>query len=423
MLVERAEVGTSQVDVRIGGGRVEAIGPSLRPRPGETVVDAAGGALLPGLHDHHTHVLSLAAALDSVHCGPPQVRDRDALAKALAAASGRWVRGIGYHESVAGRLDRHALDALVGDRPVRVQHRSGALWVVNSAGARALGLPDDHDGRLVHADAWLRERLGPGEPPDLARVGALLASFGVTAVTDATPDDGSRAPLLGSLPQHVGTMTAPGVPGGRPVKVLLEEDRLPSLDELAGTIAAAHGAARSVAVHCVTRVQLALTLAAFDAAGSRGGDRIEHASVVPPEATTELARLGLTVVTQPNFLAERGDEYVTDVDPDDLPWLYRVRGLLEAGVRVLGSTDAPFGGPDPWRAMAAAVERRTPRGRVLGRGERVTPEQALRLFTDGRQVRHGAPADLCLLRVPWSAARLDLSSDLVAATIVAGRLI
>jgi predicted amidohydrolase YtcJ len=160
------------------------------------------------------------------------------------------------------------------------------------------------------------------------------------------------------------------------------------------------------------------------------GDRIEHGSVVPPEALAPLRRLGLTVVTQPNFVAERGDEYLEEVEAADRPWLYRVAGLLRAGVSTAAGTDAPFGGPDPWKAMAAAVSRRTVHGSVLGAAERVSPERALALFTGpldrpGRPLRvsAGGPADLCLLAVPWREARSQLSSGLVAATIRAGRVI
>jgi hypothetical protein len=35
----------------------------------------------------------------------------------------------------------------------------------------------------------------------------------------------------------------------------------------------------------------------------------------------------------------------------------------------------------------------------------------------------GAQADLCVLRVPWSEARRDLSRERVAAVLVAGRLV
>ena len=51
-----------------------------------------------------------------------------------------WLRGVAYHESVAGPLDRDRLDAWVADRPLRVQHRSGALWMLNSAGIPAFVL-------------------------------------------------------------------------------------------------------------------------------------------------------------------------------------------------------------------------------------------------------------------------------------------
>ena len=40
---------------------------------------------------------------------------------------------------------------------------------------------------------------------------------------------------------------------------------------------------RSFAVHCVTRAQAIFATAAFRAAGVRRGDRLEHASVAPPE--------------------------------------------------------------------------------------------------------------------------------------------
>ena len=88
-------------------------------------------------------------------------------------------------------------------------------------------------------------------------------------------------------------------------------------------------------------------------------------------------------------------------------------------------TDAPFGDPDPWRAMQAAVDRRTQTGLLLGADERLAPERALALFTSPpeapgdapRRIAVGARADLCLLDRPWSKAREPLSSECVAATL------
>jgi predicted amidohydrolase YtcJ len=455
VLIARCEIGgVAPLDVRIADGRIAEIGRGLARHADEPVLDTAGGALLPGLHDHHLHLLALAAAESSLRCGPPEVCDADDLAQALAGAGGggAWMRGVGYHESVAGEIDRARLAALVPDHPVRIQHRSGALWVVNSAGvdrldldrgAEAPGVERDDDGRatgrLFRLDAWLRERIEPGGPPSLESVSRRLASFGVTGLTDATATNGSgalgalvAAAERGELLQRLVVMGGPELPDSGcaavergALKLMLDERALPEFEALRGAIAAAHRGDRSVAVHCVTRAELVLATAAFAAAGSRAGDRIEHASVAPPDALPPLAELGLTVVTQPNFVFERGDAYLVDVEPRDRPYLYRGRGFLDASVPLGGGTDAPFGDPDPWKAMRAAVDRRTEAGAALGPEEALTPERALALFTSPasapggppRPIDVGTPADLCLLDRPWSKARSKLSSELVAAAI------
>lgn len=176
-------------------------------------------------------------------------------------------------------------------------------------------------------------------------------------------------------------------------------------------------------MHCVTRIGLVLALAAWDEVGVVDGDRIEHGAVIPVELIPALHERGLIVVTQRSFVSERGDAYLDDVDADDVTGLWRCASLLERGVAVAGSTDAPFGHPDPWRAVAAATERTTPSGRLLGGDERLDADRALRLFlgTAGdlrreRTVERGAPADLVLLDRPLVEALRVPSSDHVVAT-------
>jgi predicted amidohydrolase YtcJ len=450
LLVARCEVdGVPDLDVRVRGGTIAEIGPSLRAGRAD-VLPAHGGALLPGLHDHHVHLLAMAAALESVECGPPVVRDRKALAEVLrgaarAAAPGAWVRGIGYHESVAGDLDSDGLDALVADHPVRVQHRSGALWVLNRAALRAVGRPDDPTGRLYRRDRWLRAKVPP-VALDLAAIGARLAAVGVSGVTDATPmlDDGALDVLLSAspaaLPQRLVLLGAPleSPRGDRagdrlavgPWKLVLHEDGIDP-EATVDAIVEAHTAGRAVAIHCVTRAEVVVAVDALARAGTVAGDRLEHASVLPDEFGTRLRELGVAVVTQPNFIAERGDAYLEDVEFEDLDALYRCGSLIGAGVRVAGGTDAPFGRADPWRAMRAAVTRRTERGLVIGAGEAVDAPAALDLFLSGphdpggvpRRVRVGAPADLCLLHRPLAPALASLDADLVAATIIGGDVV
>jgi predicted amidohydrolase YtcJ len=460
MLLRRADLGgPAPVDVRVVDGTVTEIDPLLPHRPGEEVLDAGGGAVLPGLCDHHLHLHAMAAAWASARCGPPDVTGSLALAAALASAPADehgWVRGVGYSEDVAGPLDAAALDRLHAGRPVRVQHRSGALWTVNTVGAQALrlargthpGIERDSrsqpTGRLWRADDWLRDRLPRTSPPDLAPVAARLARLGITHLTDATPDlDGtaidaiSAAMRTEALPQHVLLLgvpmgwtaaAGPDVPASGPYKIMLADSGLPGLDALTERIAAAHAADRAVAVHCVSRAALALLLAALDNAGTRPGDRIEHAALVPAEVIPRMRELGLRVVTQPGFLTQRGDDYLRDVPAADQPDLYRLGSLAAAGVACGLSSDAPYGPLDPWEVISAAVRRRTPSGRVAGAAEQLTADQALAGYLsppgdpggEPRRVAPGSPADLVVLRVPRVEALAAPSANLVAATLIGG---
>ncbi len=211
-----------------------------------------------------------------------------------------------------------------------------------------------------------------------------------------------------------------------PGKRILHDDGL-DLDDLTAWIAERHRAGEPVAVHCVTAAQLVVTIAALQAAGGHPADRIEHAAMVPLDCIDDLVALGITVVTQPNFVAERGDQYRTDVPTAEQDQLWRLATLLAAGVPVALSTDAPFGAPDPWAAMRAAVHRRTPRGVVLNPVERISGRRALTLFLGSarnparpRRIASGEPGDLCLLTDSPQRVVDTLDADLVAATIVGG---
>ena len=435
VLLRNAEIDGTPADVRIRGGVVAEIG-RLVPAEGEEVVEARGGALLPGLHDHHLHFLALAAARSSVRCGPPEVSDREQLREALATAPGTdghgWIRGVGYHESVAGELDRAVLDGLVAERPVRIQHRSGKMWFLNGEALRVVGLNPNGDGRLFRRDEWLRERLGDANLTTAALdVSERLAAWGVTGITDATPsNDAAAVRRIDELAphQHVYAMGNETLATGH-LKVMLDDAELPDIDALVRRIGDAHERGRPAAFHCVTRTELVFALGVLMEAGTAAGDRIEHAAVADEDGLRLLAEVGVTVVTQPNFIAERGDRYLMDVEAGEQGFLYRGAGFLDAGIPLAGGTDAPFGEPDPWAAMRAAVRRETRSGVVVGGKERLTPERALALFTTPcwdpggvpRTISPGAPADLCLLTLPWREARLRLDGDDVAGTWVAGK--
>jgi predicted amidohydrolase YtcJ len=453
VLLTDVDVEGRRADVRVTDGVVTEIAERLTASPDDDeVIAAGGGALLPGLHDHHVHLLAMAAAASSLDVSGTGPEGLERLRNAGPGTDG-WVRATGYHDQGLGPVDRHDLDRLRADVPVRVQHRGGALWVLNSAALDAVpdlpGSSEDHGverdsegrrtGRLWRRDDLVRTATGGGLP-HLGAVQRQLRALGITGVTDASPDldkDACRhvSQSLGKGPHRLRvtlmTTTDPGPLGWAelgPYKVLLHDHDLPGLDDLTARLAAAHQAGRAVAVHCVTRQSLVLTLAAFEEAGVVDGDRIEHGSVIPPELVDWVARLGLRVVTQPSFLRLRGDDYLAEADPADRPHLLPYAALLAADVRVAPSSDVPYGSPDPWSTMRDARDRLSHSGSRVGADARVDPRAVLRGYLSPpddpggrpRRVRPGMRADLCLLHVGLEHALVECSSDNVARTFVNG---
>jgi predicted amidohydrolase YtcJ len=229
-----------------------------------------------------------------------------------------------------------------------------------------------------------------------------------------------------------GALSAPedGAVAVGPVKILLDDHSLPPLDDFIARIHRARAWNRNVAVHCVTAGELALTLAAFNAAGARSGDRIEHGGVIHEAAIGEIKRLGLTVVTQPVFIRERGDRYAQHVSPLDLGDLYRCASLIAAGIPVAGSSDAPYGSADPWQSIAAAIDRRSAAGTRLGASEAIAPRAALDLYLSraaapgnaAKPLQAGDAADLCLLNAPLAEALAEPDRRRVRGTWLDGAL-
>lgn len=426
--------GGDPVDVAISDGRIVALGPRLAA-PGENF-DGRGGTLLPGLHDHHLHVLALAARRQSVDL--TGLTDPAAIAASLRAAPpGTWIRAVGYDERACGLPTAQVVDQWVADRPVRLADRTGALRVLNSRALAALSgmeLPpgaerDENgrpNGRFWREDRWLARAL-PQTLPDLARQGAAFAALGLVSLTDATAHNGPEeaAILAGALPQHLVLMGSEELGPGAgyrlgPLKLALDERDLPPIDRLAARIAGAHAAGRAVAAHCVTEAELALYLAGLAmAGGARPGDRIEHGGLIPAGFVPVIVDAGLIVVTNPAFIHDRGDRYAATIDPNQWEELYPAADLVAAGIPLLGGSDAPYGSHDPWLAMRTACARQSAGGRVLGPGQRLAPRAALQLYSEGA-IALGEPADLVLCEGSLADVLADLSADRVRATIIGG---
>jgi hypothetical protein len=186
---------------------------------------------------------------------------------------------------------------------------------------------------------------------------------------------------------------------------------------LTRSIVDAHRAGWQVAAHAIGDAAVDLVLDALEeAAGggpvpARGGaparHRLKHGVAFRPDQVARLARMGVTVVTQPLFIGDFGDALLRGAaGREGVGDYFRMRSLLEAGVPVVASSDRPVAAGSPLRGIQEMVERTTADGAVFGAGERLTPTEALAAYTVG-----GARAAHCEQR--WGALAPRLLADLV----------
>jgi predicted amidohydrolase YtcJ len=190
----------------------------------------------------------------------------------------------------------------------------------------------------------------------------------------------------------------------------------PRPEMLTAQVWSAHRQGFPVAIHAVDLPALVSALHAIRVAqarlpGTHLRHRIEHAALCPDVCIDELADLRLAVVTQPAFLWYHGRRYLAEIDPAQQSWLYRTKSLLARGVPVAGSSDAPVVPPLPLEGVSAAVTRQSPDGYVIGADERLSVEQALRMYTMGAAWVCGLESELGSISPGKRADLVFLAAD------------
>ncbi len=188
-----------------------------------------------------------------------------------------------------------------------------------------------------------------------------------------------------------------------------------------------------LAIHAIGNSAIASALDAYESCGAGihdvGIPRIEHASFLNPELVSRIAQLGIAVSAQPYFVT-----LPAFANAPSIPGLHitPLRWLLDAGVRVAGSSDFPVAGFDPLDGIRGAVRRRTPGGRVVDPEQRVTLSEALASYTRCSAEAAGAGsmcgtleagkrADVVVLDGPLEVDD-DLDTAAVRATVISGQI-
>ena len=473
----------------IEGDRVVAVGEAASVRrqapSGADRYDLAGGLLLPGLADAHLHLGELARSREAMDAGfVGSVGDLQERLRSYARGrpEGPLVAmGLSLELLAERRWPTPAeLDRAVRDRPLVVYHASGHAAVPNSEALASLppsfapsvpGLLREEELQLVRP---LLERAAPLSRQALGETAQALSRFGLTAVgavnagtheltlLDELAASGDLplrvrayppAPTRGPLPSF------PVADAGASVAVVGSKafldgafgPRTAALDEpysdapttcgiergedrdLGAWVEACRGAGLVPALHAIgdKAVRRATHLLSSRSEGPCGA-RIEHASLTPPPLLELLRRSRPWVVVQPGFVVS--DHWL----PERLGWArarwaYAFRSLLDVGVPVAGSSDAPFDSPDPWWGMRAAVERRDAHGRSANpTPDQALPEaEALRLYSEGAHralgleasspLAPGSPAELVVLAAPTLTEGIRRGARAVRSTWWRGR--
>jgi hypothetical protein len=151
--------------------------------------------------------------------------------------------------------------------------------------------------------------------------------------------------------------------------------------DLRRTIIAAHRAGWQVATHAIGDAAVGFVLDCYAEAlelapRADHRHRIEHCAITTDESLARIAALGVIPVPQGRFVGEIGDGMLAALGPERGRSAYRLKGFLEAGVALPGSSDRPVVDGRPLLGIADMVMRRTESGRPFGPEEALTPEEA-----------------------------------------------
>lgn len=405
----------------------------------------ADWSIMPAFVDEHVHLLACAAAASSIAVDQPTVAGLlDSVRHAAATMPpNAWLRGWGYDDALVAERrhpTRNELDDAGDGRPVVLHHRTGHAAVLSSAALRAIGVSSNSDGVLHDAHEALARV--PRLPVTTLRdaINELSRSWwkrGVVEVCDTTHTNGREALELFGAWSEDGTIA-------QRLRVMIGVDQLAHLDgtgyggrvggatvahakimpSVHGDIAAAVAEARRhrfpVAVHAMTIEEVESTLDAIAKWPARESndpstapaarDRIEHGAMVMPEQIARIARLGVEVVTQPTFLPLRWAKYHEQISDVEREWLWRIRSLTAAGVRVRFSSDAPVVPADPLDAVLAASDRPHARHEEIDRAAALRAAAVAPVAIDGN-------TDLLLVRARTTAdVSLETEVRVVAST-------
>lgn len=211
-------------------------------------------------------------------------------------------------------------------------------------------------------------------------------------------------------------------------------------DELDELVQRAARAGLQIATHAIGDRAIESALDAYDRALRRQPRtdhrfRIEHCGLPLHGLKGRLATMGVVASVQPTFLREMGDSYFKSLGEKRGHQVLPLRSLIDFGVPLAGGSDSPVSTFAPLKGIAAAASRRTQDGQIIGPGQEISVEEAIRMYTKGGafasfeerikgSIEVGKLADLVVLdRNPLETPVAEISSIMVVLTVLGGKIV
>ena len=211
-----------------------------------------------------------------------------------------------------------------------------------------------------------------------------------------------------------------------------------STEDLAAIVRSVHNAGSRLAVHANGDRAIELLLDQIEAADvalprPEAHHRIEHCTVITDEILRRMGRLGMIGVPFGSYVHYHGGRLLEWYGTARAERMFAHRSFLDRGVAIAGSSDYPCGPFEPLLAMQSCVTRRGGDGASVGPSQRITPLEALALYTTGGAFASGeqdvkgrlAPgylADFVVLGAdPTATPHDEIAAVPVRATYVGGR--
>jgi predicted amidohydrolase YtcJ len=167
--------------------------------------------------------------------------------------------------------------------------------------------------------------------------------------------------------------------------------------ELRALCAESHAAGWRIATHAIGDVAIDQVLAIYELLGPhpRGlAHRIEHFGLPDAAQLARAASLGVIAAPQTIFIHSLGRNFRRYLPDSLLPRTYPVRAMLDAGVRVALSSDAPVVEDDnPLTGMMAAIARLDGDGESVAAEQAIGASEALYAYTMGGALASGDEAN------------------------------